>query len=136
MVSYLEDPPSDFSFMVPMESLLVASEADDNCLMSLLEQVDRVLLSLHDSVVVEGLHSWGTVVEVGGQHRFSSVGQEEGCEPYGSVLGLSHALEDCWDLCNPLPGILIELVKDAWLESLEDHAIGVLDLPISTWMSD
>ena len=33
----LEDPPPDFSFMVPMESLLVASGADDDHLMSLLE---------------------------------------------------------------------------------------------------
>ena len=74
-----------FPFMVPIESLMVASEADDSHLMSLLKQVDRVLLSLHGSVVVEGLHSWGTVVEVRRQHYFSSVGQEEGHEPCGSV---------------------------------------------------
>ena len=80
--------------MVPVESLLVASGADDGRLMSLLEQVDHVLLSLCGSVMVEGLHSWGIVVEVGGQHCFSSVGQEEGCEPYGSVWGRSQALED------------------------------------------
>ena len=73
-VSDLEDPASDFSFMVPAESLLVASGADDYRLTSLLEQVDCVLLSLRGSVTVEGLHSWGTVVEVGGQHCFSSVG--------------------------------------------------------------
>ena len=30
----------------------------------------------------------------------------------------------------------VESVKDAWLKSLEDHAIGTLDLTISTWMSD
>ena len=86
--------------------------------------------------MVEGLHSWGTVVEVGGQHCFSSVGQEEGCEPYGSVQGCSQALEDRWDLCNPSPNVLIELVKDAWLESSKDHAIGPFDLAISTWVSD
>ena len=50
------------------------SGADDGRLMSLLEQVDRVLLSLRGSVVVEGLHSWGAVVEIGGQHYFSFVG--------------------------------------------------------------
>ena len=112
-VSDLEDPPSNFSFVVPTESLLVASGVDDGHLMSLLEQVDHVLLSLHGSVVVEGLHSWGTMVEVGGQHCFSSVGQEEGCEPYRSVRGHSQALEDCWDLCNPSPGVLVESVEDA-----------------------
>ena len=68
-----------------MESLLVASGADDGRLMSLLKQVDRVLQCLHSSVVVEGLHSWGAVIEVGGQHCFSSIGQEEGCEPCGLV---------------------------------------------------
>ena len=72
-ITNLEDPPSDFSFMVPVESLLVTSEADDGRLVGLLEQVDCILLSLHGSVVVEGLHSWGTVVEVEGQHYFSSV---------------------------------------------------------------
>ena len=80
-----EDPPPDLPFMVPAESLLVVSGADDSRLAGLLEQVDCVLLSLHGSVAVEGLHSWGTVVDVGGQHCFSSIGQEEGCEPYGLV---------------------------------------------------
>ena len=73
-VSDLEDPPSDFPFMVPAKSLLVASGADDGRLAGLLEKVDYVLLSLRGSVVVEGLHSWGTVVEVRGQHCFSSIG--------------------------------------------------------------
>ena len=36
-VSDLEDSPSDFSFMVPVESLLLASEADDSRLAGLLE---------------------------------------------------------------------------------------------------
>jgi len=36
-ITDLEYPPPDFSFMVPMESLLVASGADDGRLMSLLE---------------------------------------------------------------------------------------------------
>ena len=76
------------------------------------------------------------MVEVGGQHCFSSIGQEEGCEPCGSVRGRSQALEDRWDLCNPLLGVLIESVEDAWLESLEDHAIGSLDLTVSMRMSD
>ena len=93
-VSDLEDPPSDLSFMVPTESLLVASGVDDGRLASLLEQVNCVLLSLPGLVSVKGLHSWGTVVEVGGQHCFSSVGQEERCESYGSVQGRSQALED------------------------------------------
>ena len=53
--------------------------------MSLLEQVDRILLSLYSSISIEGLYSWGAVIEVGGQHYFSSVGQEEWCEPCGSV---------------------------------------------------
>ena len=70
----LEDPPSDFSFMVPAESLLVASTVDDSPLMSLLKKVDRILLSLRTSVLVEGLHSWGAMVGVGGQHCFSSIG--------------------------------------------------------------
>ena len=68
------------SFMVPAESLLVASEADDGRLVSLLEQVNRVLLSLCGSVSIKCLHSWGTVVEVREQHHFSSIGQKERCE--------------------------------------------------------
>ena len=99
-------------------------------------RIDCVLLSLHDSVAVESLHSWGTVVEVGGLYCLSSVGWEEGCEPYGSVQGCSQAPEDRWDLYNPSPSKLVESVKDAWLKSLEDHAIGTLDLTISTWMFD
>ena len=47
---------------------------------------------------------------------------------FGVVLGL--------DLCNPSPDILVESVKDAWLKSLEDHAIGVFDLTVSSWMSN
>ena len=68
--------------------------------------------------------------------RKCSVGQEEGCEPCGSVRGRSQALEDRWDLCNPSLGVLVESVEDAWLESLEDHAIGPFDLTVSMWMSD
>ena len=36
-ITDLEDPPLDFSFMVPAESLLVMSGADDGRLTSLLE---------------------------------------------------------------------------------------------------
>ena len=42
------------------------SEVGDGRLMSLLEQVDRVLLSLHGSVSVEGLYSWGAMIEARG----------------------------------------------------------------------
>ena len=122
--------------MVPAESLQVTNGADDGRLTSLLEQVDRVLLSLRSSVAVEGLHSRGAVVEVGGQHCFSSVGQEEWCEPCRSVQGSSQAPEDRWDLYNPSPIILFESVEDAGLKSLEDHAIGMLDLAVNTWISD
>ena len=73
-ITDFEDSPPDLSFMVPAESLLIASGADDGCLAGLLEQVDYVLLSLHGSVVVESLHSWGAVVEVEGQYCFSSIG--------------------------------------------------------------
>ena len=52
--------------MVPTESLLVASGADDGHLVGFLEQVDCVLLSLYGSVMVESLHSWGVVVDAGG----------------------------------------------------------------------
>ena len=75
--------------MVPTKSLLVTSGADDGCLTSLLEQVDRILLSLHGSVLVEGLYSRGAVIEVGGQHCFGSVCEEERGEPYGLVWGRS-----------------------------------------------
>ena len=45
--SDLEGPPFDFPFVVPAESLLVVSGADDGRLAGLLEQVDSILLSLH-----------------------------------------------------------------------------------------
>jgi hypothetical protein len=71
--------------MVPTESLLVTSGADNGHLLSLLEQVDHILLSLHGSVMVEGLYSRGTVIKVGGQYCFVSVCEEEMGEPYGPV---------------------------------------------------
>ena len=83
---------------------------DDGRLVGLFEQVDCDLLSLRSLVMVESFHSWGAVVEVGGQHCFSSVGQEERCEPCGSVWGRSQALEDRWDLCDPSLGVLVESV--------------------------
>ena len=82
-------PFSDLPFVVPAERLLVASRADDGRLVGFFEQVDCVLLSLYGLVAVKSLHSWGTVVEVGWQHCLSSVSQEEGCEPCGSVRGRS-----------------------------------------------
>ena len=109
--------------MVPAKSLPVASRADDGRLVGLLEQVDCVLLSLRGSVAIESLHSWGTVVEVGWQHCLSSVSQEEGCEPCGSVQSRSQVLEDRWDLYNPSPDVFVESVEDAWLKSLDDHAL-------------
>ena len=75
--------------MVPTESLLVMSEADDGCLMSLLEQVDHVLLGLHGLVSVEGLYSWGAMIKVKGQYCFGSICEEERGEPYGPVWGRS-----------------------------------------------
>ena len=122
--------------MVPAESLLVASRADDGRLTGLLEQVDSVLLSLRGLIVIKSFHSWGAMIEVGGQHYFSSIGQEDGCEPCGSVRGHSQALEDRWDLYDPSPDVFVESIEDAWLKSLEDHVIGTLDLTVSTWMSD
>ena len=88
-ITNLEGPPPDFSFMVHAESLLVMSKVDDGCLTSLLEQVDHVLLSLCGLVSVKGLYSWGIVIEVGLQHCFGSVCQEERGEPCGSVWGHS-----------------------------------------------
>ena len=35
-----------------------------------------------------------------------------------------------------MPDVLVESVEDVWLKSLEDHAIGMLDQTVSTWMSD
>ena len=63
-ITDFEDSPPDLSFVVPAESLLVASGANDGRLTSLLEQVKCVLLSLHGLVMVE----------VEGQHCFSSIG--------------------------------------------------------------
>ena len=54
----------DLSFVVPAESLLVASGVDDVHLVGLLKQIDCVLLSLCSSIAVESLHSWGTVVKI------------------------------------------------------------------------
>ena len=72
-ITDLKDPPPNFSFMVPMKSLLVTSGADDGRLTSLLKLVDHVLLRLCGSVLVEGLYSWGAVIEVGWQHCFGFV---------------------------------------------------------------
>ena len=112
-ITDFEESPPDLSFVVPTESLLIVGEVDDSRFAGFLEQVDYVLLSLRGSVMVESLHSWGAMVEVGGQHCFSFVGQEEGCEPYGLVRGCSQAPEDRWDLCNSLPDVLVESVEDA-----------------------
>ena len=76
------------------------------------------------------------MIEVGWQHYFGSICQEERGEPHGPVWGHSYTLEDRWDLCNLSLDILFESVKDVWLESLEDHAIGPLDLTISTRVSN
>ena len=84
-ITDLEDPSPDFSFMVPAESLLVTSRANDGHLMSCLKQVDRVLLNLLGSVLVEGLYSQGAMIEVDGQHCFGSVCEEERGEPYGPI---------------------------------------------------
>ena len=84
-ITDLEGPFSNFSFMVLAESLLVMSRSDDGRLMSLLKQVDHILLSLRCSVLVEGLYSRGAMIEVGGQHCFGSVCEEERGEPYGPV---------------------------------------------------
>ena len=73
-ITDFEYPSSDLPFVVPTEGLLIASEADDGCLVGLFEQVDSVLLSLCGPVAVDSLQSWGAMVEVGGQHCFSSVG--------------------------------------------------------------
>ena len=88
-IADFEYPPSDLPFMVPAEGLLVASRADDGRLASLFEQVDYVWLSLRGSVAVESFYSWCAMVEVGGQHSFCSVSQEERCESCGSIWGCS-----------------------------------------------
>ena len=67
-VSDLKDPSSNFPFVVPTESLLVASRVDDGHLMGLLEQVDCVLLSLRG---LSGTESWGT--QRGGANNYQTV---------------------------------------------------------------
>ena len=135
-IADFEYPPSVLPFVVPAEGLLVASRADDGCLVGFFKQVDYVLLGLRSSVVIESLHSWCAVVEVGGQYFLGSVSQKERCESRGSIRGRPQAPKDRWYLCNPSSGVLVESVKDAWIKSLEDHAISTLDLAVSTWMSD
>ena len=88
-ITDFENPSSNLPFVVPVEGLLIASGADDGCLAGLFEQVDCVLLSHRGSVVVETFYSRCAVVEVGGQHSFRSVAQEERCESHGSVWGRS-----------------------------------------------
>ena len=88
-ITDLMDPRPDFSFMVPTESLLVMSGADDSRLTSLLEQVDRILLSLRGSVLIESLYSRGAVIRVEGQYCFGSVCEEERGEPCRPVWGHS-----------------------------------------------
>jgi hypothetical protein len=34
------------------------------------------------------------------------------------------------DFCDPSPAKLVQPVEDPWLEALQDHAVGTLDLPI------
>ena len=41
-----------------------------------------------------------------------------------------------WNLCNPSSSLLLELIEDVGLESLEDHAIGPLNLTVGTRVSD
>ena len=65
-IADFEDSPPDLSFVVHTESLLIASGVDNGCLTGLLEQVNCILLSLHGSVMVESLHSWGAMVKVEG----------------------------------------------------------------------
>ena len=79
-----------------MDSLLVTSRADDGHLMNLLEQVDHVLLSLHGLVLVEGLYSWGTVIEVEGNTTSAPYARKKGVNPvdrFGVVLRL-HSREE------------------------------------------
>ena len=73
-IADFEYPPPDLPFVVPVESLVVASGADDGHLAGLLEQVNYVLQSLLSSVAVESLYSWGAMVEVGLQEEHGNTG--------------------------------------------------------------
>jgi hypothetical protein len=44
--------------------------------------------------------------------------------------GRSQTLEDHGEFHNPSTTKLVQLVKYPWLEALQDHVVGALDLPV------
>jgi hypothetical protein len=64
-------------------------------------------------------------------HKLGRTG--ESCGPSG---GCPQAPENVWELLKPPANKLVELVEDVRLESLEDHVIRPLNLPINARVSD
>ena len=51
-----------------------------------------------------------------------------------ALLGIVQAPDNRGQLCEPPPAKFVQFVENSWLQSLEDHAVGTLHLPVRLWV--
>jgi hypothetical protein len=70
------------------------------------------------------------MLQVSGEDGLGSIDHEERHEACRSAQGHPQTLEDCREFCDPSVTKFIQPVEDPWLEALQDHVVGALDLPV------
>jgi hypothetical protein len=70
------------------------------------------------------------VLEVGGEDCLGAVDHEEGRVAHCLAGRRPQAPQHRWELVDPFSAKLVQIIEDSKLDSLQDHAVGVLDLPI------
>ena len=102
--------------------------------MSLVHLIQRVLAGLLVLLLLVGFEPRGPILHVSGEDSLGAIDEEERGKARGSAWGRPQAPNNRGQLCEPPPAKLVQLVEDPWLQSLEDHAIGTLHLPIRLWV--
>jgi hypothetical protein len=73
---------------------------------------------------------WRSIFQISGEDGLRSIDHEERREACCSAQGHPHTLEDHEEFRDPSAAKFVQPVEDPWLEALQDHVVGALDLPV------
>jgi hypothetical protein len=98
--------------------------------MRFLQLVHGILKGGLVPLIVVRSEPWRSILQVSREDGLRSIDHEERRETCHSVRGCPQTLEDRGEFYDPSVAKFVQPVEDHWLEALQDHAVGALNLPV------